>query len=43
MTLGIQKNTGNWKRKHSIALCGELALECISEHPTVGKHKLNSK
>jgi len=27
MTLRKKKDTGNWKRKHYIALCGELALE----------------
>ena len=26
MTLGKRKGTRNWKRKHSIALSGELAL-----------------
>jgi hypothetical protein len=27
MTLREGENIGNWKRKHKIALCGELALE----------------
>jgi len=27
ITLRKRKDTGNWKRKHYITLCGELALE----------------
>jgi len=27
MTIRKRENTGNWKRKHQFALCGELALE----------------
>jgi hypothetical protein len=29
MNLRKKENTGNWKKKHQIALCGELALEEI--------------
>lgn len=29
MTLRKRKNTGNWKRKHYIPLCGEFAIENV--------------
>ena len=29
MTLGKRVDTGNWKRKHNITLCEELAVEAM--------------
>jgi hypothetical protein len=33
MILRKRENIGNWKRKHQIALCGELALEEAMDLP----------
>jgi len=33
MTLRKGYDSGNWKRNHQIALCGEMAVEGVMELP----------